>query len=114
MLSAACGLSVCISGACKQTQTIQTLLHNVFQSLSFGTWALTSLPTHDHDAVASQTCSSKHIHACVGASSPVDYAPVMQGFYSLGHAEEAVLDIVPSLLPAPTISQPFLHWQVIL
>ena len=48
----------------------------------------------------------------MAAISPVDYAPVVQGFYGLGHAEEAVLDIVPSFLPAPTISQPFLHCQV--
>ena len=111
------GLSVCL----KQTQAIQMLLINVLHTLCSGTWALPLLLMHDHNAVADQTEQQsndpklhKHICVSVGAGSPVDNAPVMQGFYSLGHAEEAVLDIVTCLLPAPTISQPFLHCQVTL
>lgn len=40
---------------------------------------------------------------------PVDYAPVVESFHSLSHAEEAVLDIVPPILPPPTIRQPILQ-----
>ena len=63
-----------------------------------------SVDTHELAKVATACDMRPH-------GSPVDDASVVESLNGLRHAEEAVLDILPSLLPPPSICQPVLQDQ---